>query len=65
MWAMDPAPLDHEAVAGTLAPVGHSTGLPAAAYHSPEEFSWEHERLFSGTWFCVGRVDERSSEVAK
>ncbi|MCH8992558.1 MAG: Rieske 2Fe-2S domain-containing protein, partial [Acidobacteria bacterium] len=55
---MDPAPLDHEAVAGTLAPFGHSSGLPAAAYHSPEVFSWEHDRLFNGTWFCVGRVDD-------
>jgi Rieske 2Fe-2S family protein len=55
---MKPAPLDQATVTKTLAPFGSSTGLPAAAYRSPEVLAWEAAHLFAATWFCLGRVED-------
>ncbi|MDX6544643.1 MAG: glycine betaine catabolism, partial [Gaiellales bacterium] len=32
--------------------------LPGRDYCSAEVFEIERERLFQGSWFCVGRADE-------
>lgn len=32
--------------------------LPGAAYHSDDVFRLEQERIFHGSWFCVGRDEE-------
>ncbi len=55
---MDQAPLDPAVISQALAPFGHSLGLPTGAYRSPAVFGWEVEQFFSGTWFCLGRVDD-------
>jgi glycine betaine catabolism A len=39
-----------------LIPPGRT--LPAEAYISDETFAWETERIFQGSWFCLGRSSE-------
>ena len=55
---MDAAPLDPAAISQTLAPFGHSLGLPTAAYRSQAVYDWETTRFFAGTWSCLGRLDD-------
>src|SRR3954452_19785711 len=42
-------------VTQALKPFGSSRMLPAAAYTSPDVFTWERRELFAATWTCVGR----------
>ena len=52
------APIDAQALAGSLRPQGESRMLPAAAYTSEAVFGWERRRLFAGGWCCLGRLEE-------
>ena len=52
------APLDPAALARALAPFGHSTMLPPAAYTDPAVFEWERRHFFGGGWLCVARSDQ-------
>jgi glycine betaine catabolism A len=52
----DPAPVDAEALARSLAPFGRSRMLPREAYTSPAVFAWEQRRFFESGWTCVGRA---------
>ena len=36
---------------------GRSRTLPRQAYVSDELLAWERERLFDGSWVCIGRSD--------
>ena len=53
-----PAPVDPAALGRTLAPFGHSVGLPGAAYTSAEVYAWEQRHLYEGSWVCTGRSSE-------
>lgn len=53
-----PAPVDHAALAASLAPFGQSRMLPRTAYVDPAVFEWEQRHFFGGGWMCVGRSDQ-------
>jgi Rieske 2Fe-2S family protein len=53
-----PAPVDHAALAASLAPFGQSRMLPRTAYVDPAVFDWEQRHFFGGGWMCVGRSDQ-------
>lgn len=53
------APLDPTALEPAAAPFGHSFGLPAAAYRSPEVLEWERRHFFEPSWMCTGRAGRR------
>jgi Rieske 2Fe-2S family protein len=50
-------PIARELLAPSLAPFGSSSTLPAGVYTDESLFLWEQERLFDGSWVCVGRAD--------
>ena len=52
------APFTEADLATALKPFGHSTGLPAEAYTSPDVFAWEQRHLFASSWVCAGRSEE-------
>jgi Rieske 2Fe-2S family protein len=53
-------PFAPDELTSVFLPLGTSTGLPARAYRSDEVFDWEIERLFDGSWVCVGRSADLS-----
>jgi Rieske 2Fe-2S family protein len=42
----------------TLLGAGHGRMLPRAAYTSERVLAFELERLFAGSWLCVGRAED-------
>ncbi len=48
------APVDSEALAGSLRPFGASRMLPREAYTSQDVFEWERRRFFDDGWTCLG-----------
>ena len=56
MTRTEALPFEPEELASVFRPLGESTGLPARAYRSGEVFDWEVERVFDGSWVCVGRA---------
>jgi Rieske 2Fe-2S family protein len=52
------APIDRDALAAVLRPLGEARMLPGAAYTDPAVLAWERRYLFAGAWTCLGRVDE-------
>ena len=49
-------PFRPQALEACLIPPGRT--LPAEGYISDETFAWETERIFQGSWFCLGRSSE-------
>ena len=56
------APIDPTELAGALRPFGESTMLPASAYTSAEVFAWEQRHFFTGSWDCLGRVEDLAAQ---
>jgi glycine betaine catabolism A len=52
------APVDRDAIAAVLRPLGGARMPPAAAYTDPAVLAWERRHLFAGAWTCLGRVAE-------
>ncbi len=53
-----PAPIDRDALAAVLRPLGEARMPPAVAYTDPAVLAWERRYLFAGAWTCLGRVEE-------
>jgi glycine betaine catabolism A len=56
------APIDQERLDRALLAFGESTMLPAAAYTDPAVFAWELRNFVAGTWACVGRVEDLTTD---
>jgi Rieske 2Fe-2S family protein len=52
------APVDRDALAAVLRPLGEARMPPAAAYTDPGVLAWERRHLFAGAWTCLGRLEE-------
>jgi Rieske 2Fe-2S family protein len=52
------SPFSPDDLAAALAPFGRSVMLPREAYTSERVLAFELERLFGGSWVCVGRDGE-------
>ncbi len=59
---MTPAPVDPDALAAVLRPLGEARMPPAAAYTDPAVLEWERRHLFAGAWTCLGRLDELAGD---
>jgi glycine betaine catabolism A len=57
-----PAPVDPDALAAVLRPLGEARMPPAAAYTDPAVLDWERRHLFAGAWTCLGRLDELAGD---
>jgi Rieske 2Fe-2S family protein len=51
------SPVDRDALAAVLRPLGEARMPPAAAYTDPAVLAWERRHLFAGAWTCLGRLD--------
>lgn len=62
-----PSPLPPAARAELAAVLDPGAGrtLPGVLYTDPDVFAWELAELWSGTWVCVGRVDDLLAGVTQ